>query len=242
MIALDYDILFSLKVGVENTPFSNKGFRVGVSSATDTLLHRYQSIFRFIDDKFDPTTESIAYVFASDVLATFTSSPYGIATVDKDLFASLLIYPSNPSVVRTIDFSFVPQNLVALDRLLGNVKPVFYKALQAQVGPFVLDEQDIIALVPTVLSFPKNEIDSIVYESNNRLFSAESTDDLTIQYNFRTASTGVYLVNFKNPVEVKKIYVAPDLFRKPPLAIAEVTVLQGNFALKEYELEFKKKT
>ncbi len=240
MISLDFSILFSLEALVSGTPQSSSSFNITPSRTTQIAFDRLQSVFRRIDGK--------TIIFASDIVGEYTerddnNQPINPSIkITQNLETTFLVNVSNKEIFRLIDLAFRPEDLVALQDLPTGFKRVYHVKADELAGGRLIDKSDIIGLAPPILNLEKSKFESLHYQKEQRILAPISEDDNYLQYDFRTAPKGLYILNFRaNLAQAKKIYVDPELYAQPPFAVIEVSVPAGQFTLEEYRIEFKNK-
>jgi len=242
MISLDFGILFTLQSRVAEHPGTTAGFKITPDRKTQDLLDRFQSVFRLIENK--------AYVFASDMMGQLEEEIIGglqlarLKEINRLVEATFLIEVWDKGLYKLLDSGYRPQDLTELKDLPESFKRVFYLKADQLPGINPIDYSFIVGLAPPVLMLEKSKVQSITFEKNNQVLNPSAEDDLSVQYDFRRALPGLYLISLNAPAlppQTRRFYADPEIYTKPPFAVLEVKVAQGQFNLKEYTIEFKSK-
>lgn len=242
MISLDFGILFSVQSMVAGRPDTAVGFKISPDGMTKALLGRLQSVFRFVDHK--------AYVFASDIIGRYGDEIVGsmqlrrLEEVERVVEATLLIDVWDKRLYLLIDSGYRLQDLAELKDLPESFKRIFYLKADQLPGINPVDHSFIVGLAPPVLVLEKSKVQSIFYEKNNHVLKPSAEDDFSVQYDFRRALPGLYVISLSAPAlppQTRRFYADPEIYAKPPFAVLDVKVAEGQFNLEEYTIEFKSK-
>ena len=237
MIVIDYSILYSLEMKIQEIEKSALEFLIYPSGSTEHFLERHESLFRLDSGK--------AFVLASDSIAELeetkeensSRSKLKVSSLKVPLDSFFLFQLKSKSLVRFIDWKRNTSNLSSLNEFPFLI-PIFYIDQGRLANTAPIDKNDIIGLFPSFLQLEKDLDLSITHADTGLVVTPSFEDEQSRQYDFRATKPGLYLLK-KPGLEVQKAIIDPSISNDLILGLVHLKIPEGAYTRKDYSIVFK---
>ena len=243
MIDYNFGVAVGITVYIDSLPKSAAGFVLTSSNETNKFLQKGRGLFRYEEKK--------GHFIASEELAEFEETIVNDAgherkflTLKKfkeEVSATFHVWMVKSNISELMDTSFRTQDLEGLSHLPSGIKPIYYIDIERIIQNTPIDENDIIAVMPNVLSIEKAKMLSLVNVKTEKVISPIDEDEINQYYDFREAPVGLYTYTIADQAG-KNVWIDPLVYGRPPFALINMYFPEGDAEIQDLSIRFKKKS
>ncbi len=244
MIDYNFGVAVGITVYIDSLPKSAAGFVLTSSDETNKFLQKGRGLFRYEEGK--------GYFIASDVLAEFEETIVNddagyqrkfltLKKFKEEVSATFHVWMVKSNISELMGTSYRTQDLEGLRYLPLGIKPIYYIDIERIIQDTPIDEKDIIAVMPNVLSVEKAKMVSLINVKTEKIISPINEDDIHQYYDFREAPVGLYTYKIADQAG-KNVWIDPSVYGRPPFALINMYFPEGDTEIQDLSIRFKKKS